>query len=54
MTNTELAKQIVSNVGGETNISTFTHCATRLRFTLKDMSKANVDTLKNLEGVLTA
>ena len=54
MTNTELAKQIVSNVGGETNISTFTHCATRLRFTLKDMSKANIDTLKNLEGVLTA
>ena len=54
ITNTELAKQIVSNVGGETNISTFTHCATRLRFTLKDMSKANVDTLKNLEGVLTA
>lgn len=54
MTNTELAKQIVSNVGGEKNISTFTHCATRLRFTLKDMSKANVDTLKNLEGVLTA
>lgn len=54
MTNTKLAKQIVSNVGGETNISTFTHCATRLRFTLKDMSKANIDTLKNLEGVLTA
>lgn len=54
MTNTELAKQILSHIGGETNISTFTHCATRLRFTLKDMSKVDIETLKNLDGVLTA
>lgn len=54
MTNTELAKQILLHIGGETNISTFTHCATRLRFTLKDMSKVDIETLKNLDGVLTA
>lgn len=54
MTNQELATKIVVNVGGEDNISTFTHCATRLRFNLKDNDKANIDVLKNLEGVLTA
>ena len=54
MTNKELASKIIANVGGEENISVLTHCATRLRFNLKDNNKANVDVLKNLEGVLTA
>lgn len=54
MTNKELATKIVANVGGEGNIATLTHCATRLRFNLKDNSKANIDVLKNLQGVLTA
>lgn len=54
MTNSELAAQIIANVGGEENISALTHCATRLRFNLKDNNKANMDVLKNLEGVLTA
>lgn len=54
MTNQELATKIIANVGGEENISVLTHCATRLRFNLKDNSKANIDVLKNLEGVLTA
>lgn len=54
MTNQELATKIVANVGGEENISTFTHCATRLRFNLKDNDRAKIDVLKNLEGVLTA
>ena len=54
MTNKELATKIIANVGGEENISVLTHCATRLRFNLKDNSKANIDALKNLQGVLTA
>ncbi len=54
MTNKELAEKIVANVGGEQNISVLTHCATRLRFNLKDNDKANLDVLKNLDGVLTA
>lgn len=54
MTNNELATRIVENVGGEENIAVFTHCATRLRFNLKDDGKANIEVLKNLEGVLTA
>lgn len=41
-------------MGGEENISLLTHCATRLRMNLKDNSKANVDALKNLDGVITA
>lgn len=54
MTNQELAGKIVELVGGEGNISDLTHCATRLRFNLKDNDKAKLSALSNLEGVLTA
>ncbi len=47
-----LADVILKNVGGEANISGFTHCATRLRFTLKDEGKADEATLKRTKGVL--
>lgn len=49
----ELAKQIVQNVGGKDNIISLTHCITRLRFKLKDESRANDDVLKNMDGVVT-
>lgn len=48
-----LAKEIVKNVGGKENIVSLTHCITRLRFKLKDESKANDDVLKNMDGVVT-
>lgn len=48
-----LAREIVNNVGGRNNISSLTHCITRLRFKLKDESKANDDTIKNMDGVVT-
>ena len=48
-----LAKDIVRNVGGKENVSSLTHCITRLRFKLKDESKANDEVLKNMEGVVT-
>lgn len=48
----KLANKILDNVGGKENVSGLTHCATRLRFTLKDNSKANEEALKNAEGVL--
>ena len=54
MTNKELAAKIIANVGGEQNISILTHCATRLRFNLKDNSTADLEALKKLDGVLTA
>ena len=49
----QLAKSIIKNVGGKENIRSLTHCITRLRFKLKDESKANDDVLKNMEGVVT-
>lgn len=47
-----LAKQILKNVGGQENVSNLTHCATRLRFNLKDVSKANTETIKKTKGVM--
>lgn len=54
MTNRELAKRIVVHIGGEENIKNLTHCATRLRFELKDDHKAELEELKKIDGVLTA
>ena len=48
-----LAKEILENVGGKENINSLTHCVTRLRFRLKDESKANDEALKNNLGVVT-
>ena len=48
-----LEKDIVKNVGGEENVDGLRHCVTRLRFNLKDESKANTDTIKGLDGVVT-
>ncbi len=48
-----LAKIIISNVGGKSNIRSLTHCVTRLRFKLKDENKSNTDLLKDTDGVVT-
>lgn len=49
----ELAKDVVAHVGGEENVSSLKHCVTRLRFVLKDESKADTDYLKKRDGVIT-
>lgn len=49
----KLAKEILENVGGKENINSLTHCITRLRFRLKDESKASDEALKNNPGVVT-
>ncbi|WP_195251171.1 beta-glucoside-specific PTS transporter subunit IIABC [Romboutsia sp. 1001713B170207_170306_H8] len=49
----QLAKDIIFNVGGKENISSLSHCITRLRFKLKDESIANDNVLKNMDGVVT-
>lgn len=49
----DLAKKIVKEIGGEENIQSLTHCITRLRFKLKDESKANDEVLKNTAGIVT-
>lgn len=50
---TELAKDIVAHVGGKDNVRSLRHCVTRLRFELKDESKADTDYLKARDGVVT-
>ena len=47
----QLAKQIVSLVGGADNINDAYHCQTRLRFQLKDESKADTAALEANDGV---
>ncbi|WP_415980050.1 beta-glucoside-specific PTS transporter subunit IIABC [Faecalicoccus pleomorphus] len=46
------AKEIVRLVGGESNINSLVHCATRLRFELKDGSKFKKEDLEKLSYVL--
>lgn len=47
-----LAKDIVKYVGGKENVSNVYHCQTRLRFHLKDDSKADRKALNDLDGVV--
>ncbi len=47
----EMAPKIVEGIGGKDNVVSHTHCMTRLRFTLKDESKANEEALKAIDGV---
>ena len=48
-----LATTILEKVGGKENVNSVVHCATRLRLTLKDESKAQTETLKKTAGVLS-
>ena len=48
-----LASTILENVGGKENVSSVVHCATRLRFVLKDQNVAKTDVLKKTPGVLS-
>jgi len=50
---TELAEDILKHVGGKENVNSLKHCVTRLRFDLKNESKADDDYLKNRDGVVT-
>ncbi|URW72327.1 beta-glucoside-specific PTS transporter subunit IIABC [Lactobacillus kefiranofaciens subsp. kefirgranum] len=49
----QLAKTIIQDVGGKDNVNSVIHCATRLRFKLKDEKKADDDALKDTDGVVT-
>ena len=48
-----LAEEILRGVGGEHNVAAVTHCATRLRFQLKDRDKADKAAVENTKGVIT-
>lgn len=47
-----LAARILKEIGGPQNVQSIAHCATRLRFVLKDESVANTEKLKNTSGIL--
>lgn len=49
----KIASQILELVGTTDNVSNMTHCFTRLRFNLKDSSKANKEKLLETEGVIS-
>lgn len=48
----ELADNIVDLLGGKDNISSYTHCMTRLRFNIKDKSKVNNEKIDDLASVV--
>ncbi|WP_249930953.1 glucose PTS transporter subunit EIIB, partial [Paenibacillus polymyxa] len=53
MSDKELSKKIVTLIGGEENVNSVFHCATRLRFKLKDRTKADKAALEATPGVIT-
>ena len=48
-----IANEILKNLGGKNNILELTHCMTRLRVRVKDISQINKDNLTKCEGVIT-
>ena len=48
----ELCENIVNLVGGKNNVSNFTHCVTRLRFTIKDKSLVDEKAINDYTCVL--
>lgn len=48
------AEAILDGIGGAENITSLTHCATRLRFELADASKADKETLEAIPKVMGA
>lgn len=49
----ELVEQIIKGIGGKENIGEVKHCVTRLRFNLKDQTKADDTFVEGLSGVIT-
>ncbi|MEY8371593.1 beta-glucoside-specific PTS transporter subunit IIABC [Aerococcaceae bacterium 50-4] len=52
--NKETAKFVMDHIGGQSNVNSLVHCATRLRFQLKDESIVDEEALKNNPNILTA
>ena len=46
-----IAQEVIENVGGKENIISVTHCATRLRFQLRNNHLRNEDVISDIEGV---
>lgn len=48
---TKIVQEVIENVGGKENILSVTHCATRLRFQLRNNDLRNEDVISDIEGV---
>lgn len=48
----DLSKQLIDNIGGKDNVSSITHCATRLRFVLKDKSIVKENEVEKISGII--
>lgn len=48
----ECAAEIVKYVGGPENVISVAHCMTRARFVVKDISKADQEAIKSIQGVI--
>lgn len=48
----KIAQDIIASCGGYQNISSITHCSTRLRLFINSKRKVNQDRIKSLDGVL--
>lgn len=47
-----MANDILQHIGGKDNVRRLAHCMTRLRLDLKDDSKADIQALKKVDGVM--
>ena len=52
--NKQIALDVLEAVGGKDNVTSATHCMTRLRLNLKDLNVPNDETIKSIPGVLGA
>ena len=50
--NAQIAESVLAAVGGKENIVSVTHCMTRLRFNLKDMSVPKDEEVKAIKGTM--
>ena len=48
----EMEHKILDLLGGKDNVQRFTHCATRLRFDLKEKEKVDLEAIGTLDGVM--
>lgn len=50
--NKRMAQEIYEQVGGQENVAKVIHCMTRVRMTIKDYQKVDVEGLKKINGVM--
>lgn len=52
MSDSDVVKNMIADMGGKSNILSYTHCATRMRFKLADENKAQTKKIEDLTGVI--